>query len=135
MAASLEVRVPFLDNDLIDYTTGLAGEDKMPWGRKKWLLKQSLEGVVPAEVLRGPKTGFTVPYGAWLQTSLRTMFFDHLSTFVKSSPGVLDREYVEKLFARTRRGQQNHSFMLWKILNFTIWANLFNMQFTDRGAG
>jgi asparagine synthase (glutamine-hydrolysing) len=135
MAASLEVRVPFLDNDLVGYATGLSGATKMPFGRKKWLLKKALEGVIPHDVLQAPKTGFTVPYGAWLQTSLKAMFFDHLSTFERSSPGILNRGCVEKLFARTGSGQQNHSFMLWKILNFIVWANLFNMQFTDQSGG
>jgi len=132
MAASLEVRVPFLDHDLIDYATGLPGWGKMPLGRKKWLLKKALDGIISNEVLRGKKTGFTVPYGLWLQTSLKAMFFDHLSTFVRSHPGILNVERIETLFARTGSGQQNHSFMLWKILNFVIWANLCNMQFTDQ---
>jgi hypothetical protein len=68
----------------------------------------------------------------WLQTSLKAMFFDHLSTFARSRPGILNPGHIEKLFARTSGGQQNHSFLLWKILNFTIWANVFNMQFTDQ---
>jgi len=131
MAASVEVRVPFLDNDLIDYATRLPGTAKMPFGRKKWLLKRALTGVIPNEVLHGPKSGFTVPYGRWLQTSLRAMFFDHLSTFARAHPGVLNVEHVEILFARTRNGQQNHSFMLWKILNFMIWANLCKVQFSN----
>jgi asparagine synthase (glutamine-hydrolysing) len=132
MAASLEVRVPFLDHDLVDYATALPGWGKMPLGRKKWLLKKALDGVIPSEVLRGAKTGFTVPYGFWLQTSLKEMFFDHLSTFVRSHPRILNVERIETLFARTGGGQQNNSFMLWKILNFVIWANLCNIQFTDR---
>ncbi len=119
MAASLEVRVPFLDHDLVDYATALPGGSKMPFGRKKWLLKKALEGVLAGEVLRAPKRGLTVPYGAWLQTSLKAMFFDHLSTFVRSRPGILNAGHIEKLFARTGSGQQNHSFMLWKMLNFS----------------
>jgi asparagine synthase (glutamine-hydrolysing) len=133
MAAGLEVRVPFLDDDLVDYATGLSGWSKMPFGRKKWLLKKALHGVIPDEVSQGPKTGFTVPYGSWLQTSLKAMFYDHLSTFVRCRPGILNPGHIEKLFARTSNGQQNHSFMLWKILNFMIWANTFDMQFTEQG--
>jgi asparagine synthase (glutamine-hydrolysing) len=134
MAAGLEVRVPFLDHDLLDYATALPGTSKMPFGRKKWLLKKALQGVVPDEVLQAPKCGFTVPYGAWLQSALKPMFFDHLSAFASRHPGVLDVGHVEGLFARTTNGQQNHSFMLWKILNFMIWTRLFNVQFTERSA-
>lgn len=134
MAASLEVRVPFLDHDLVDYATSLPGGSKMPFGRKKWLLKRALNGVVPSVVLRAPKTGFTVPYGAWLQTSLKSMFFDYLSTFARTRPGLLNIGHIETLFARTAGGQQNHSFMLWKILNFIIWTDQSDIRFTEQGA-
>lgn len=134
MAASLEVRVPFLDHDLVDYTVRLSGKAKMPYGKKKWLLKQALDGVIPRETLLGRKTGFTVPYGAWLQRSLKPLFFDHLHTLQRTHPDLLNAARVEKLFARTGAGQQNHSFMLWKLLNFMIWANLSNMQFIDPSA-
>src|SRR5690606_10264008 len=76
MAASLEVRVPFLDNDLVDFAVGLSGNIKMPYGKKKWLLKAALRGVVPDDILYGPKMGFNVPYGYWLQTALKPLFFD-----------------------------------------------------------
>jgi asparagine synthase (glutamine-hydrolysing) len=130
MAASLEVRVPFLDNDLVDYLIALPGWSKMPWGRKKWLLKSALRGIVPDEILFGPKTGFNVPFGRWLQSSLRGLFFDHLDRFARARPGVLNVERVRTLFARTRAGRQDHSPMLWKILNFVIWANRSQVEFS-----
>jgi asparagine synthase (glutamine-hydrolysing) len=132
MAASLEVRVPFLDHELVDHAVGLPAAVKMPGGQRKGLLKQALQPVLPAEVLRGPKKGFTVPYGAWLMTSLKPMFFDHLQAMRRTHPDVLDAQHIENLFARTARGQQNHSFMLWKLLNFMIWAGRSRVQFTDR---
>lgn len=129
MAASLEVRVPFLDNDLVDHTVRLSGRSKMPWGRKKWLLKSALRGVVPDEILFGPKTGFSVPYGRWLQTSLRLLFFDHLNAFKHSYPGILNAGHIENLFSRTAAGSQNHSSILWKMLNFMVWANTTRISF------
>ena len=130
MAASLEVRVPFLDNNLVDYIVGLAGGMKMPFGRKKWLLKSALRGIVPDDILFGPKTGFNVPFGRWLQTSLRTLFFDELETFARRRPDVLNLERVRTLFARTNAGQQDHSPMLWKTLNFMVWANRTAIEFS-----
>jgi asparagine synthase (glutamine-hydrolysing) len=131
MAASLEVRVPFLDHDLVDFIVRQPGRKKMPWGRKKWLLKKALRGIVPSEILDGPKTGLTVPYGNWLQGKLKPMFFDHLAQFARSSPGVLDTNYVSQLFDRTSSGRQDHSYMLWKVLNFMIWVNKSNINFSD----
>jgi asparagine synthase (glutamine-hydrolysing) len=123
MAASVEVRVPFLDHDLVDFVVSLPGNVKTPWGRQKGLLKAALRGVVPDEVLDGPKTGLDVPYGNWLHGALRPLFFDHLSTFSQQNPDVLDVACVHRLFERTESGQQDRSFMLWKLLNLMIWTN------------
>jgi asparagine synthase (glutamine-hydrolysing) len=131
MAASLEVRVPFLDNDLVDYVVRLPGNAKMPFGRKKWLLKAALRGIVPDEVLFGPKKGFNVPFAKWLQTSLKPLFFDHLSTFSRNRPEVLNIDHIKQLFSRTSKGYQDHSPLLWKILNFLVWSNTTNVAFID----
>ena len=63
---------------------------------------------------------------------LKPMFFDHLQAMCHTHPDVLDAQHIENLFARTARRQQNHSFMLWKLLNFMIWAGRSRVQFTDR---
>lgn len=134
MAASLEVRVPFLDHDLVDYVATLPSRLKIPHGKKKWLLKSALRGTVPDEILYGPKTGFNVPFGDWLQTSLKSMFFDHLSKFMRDQPDFLNGDYIRQLFARTSSGRQDHSFMLWKILNLMIWVNHANIRITEKRA-
>lgn len=131
MAASLEVRVPFLDNDLVGHVLKLSGSSKMPYGKKKWLLKESLKGIVPDEILYGPKRGFSVPYGYWLQTSLKPLFFDNLAMFVRKHTDVLNEQHIRRLFERTSSGQQNHSALLWKVLNFLVWANGNDINFTE----
>lgn len=128
MAASLEVRVPFLDNDLVDFAVRLPARSKIPYGQKKWLLKAALKGIVPAEVLNGPKTGLEVPFGKWLQGALRPLLMDHLSSFAQRYPGVLDVAHVRRLLARTGVSQRDDSFLLWKVLNFMIWANNTNIE-------
>jgi len=123
MAASVEVRVPFLDNDLVSYVVAIPGSKKMPWGNKKWLLKQALKGIVPDDILRAPKTGFRVPFGYWLRTSLKPLFFDHLAKFNDARPGVLNSGVIQQRYVQYCTGQQDHSHLLWKLLNFMIWCN------------
>jgi asparagine synthase (glutamine-hydrolysing) len=132
MAASLEVRVPYLDHDLVNFVVRQPGQKKMPWGKKKWLLKKALRGIVPSEILDGPKTGLEVPYGKWLQGKLKPMFFDYLEQFSRSNSGVLDANHVSQLFERTSSGKQDHSYMLWKVLNFMIWVMTSKIDFSDR---
>lgn len=129
MAASVEVRVPFLDNDLVDFCLRLPGSSKVPDGKKKWLLKQALRGIVPDEVLFGKKTGFGVPYGYWLRGALRPLFFDQLNAFQSACPRVLDVPAIHALYDEHVSRRRDRSFLLWKILNLMIWANRNRVAF------
>jgi asparagine synthase (glutamine-hydrolysing) len=130
MAASLEVRVPFLDHDLVDYVVRIPGDRKMPRGRKKWLLKQALHGIVPHDVLYAPKTGFNVPFGYWLRTSLKPLFFDHLATMDRQQSGVLDPAAIQRMYKAMEEGASDRSNTLWNVLNFMIWTNQSGVQFS-----
>jgi asparagine synthase (glutamine-hydrolysing) len=130
MAASLEVRVPFLDHDLVDFVIGLPGACKAPRGERKALLKAALAGIVPDEVLTGRKSGLTVPYARWLEGPLRERFFDHLGLFERRHSGILDADHLRRLYAATFGGGRDDSTMLWKILNFMTWTNNSNVDFS-----
>jgi asparagine synthase (glutamine-hydrolysing) len=129
MAASVEVRVPFLDEDLVEYVSQLPSSLKIPGGRKKWLLKQCLKGIVPSEVLTASKTGFGVPYEYWLRTSLKPFFFDHLETFLLDHPRILDESTIRTWYRETETLSRNHAFTLWNILNFMVWVNTCDVSF------
>jgi len=123
MAAAVEVRVPFLDNDLVEFCFRLSGNQKVRRGRKKWLLKKALAGIVPDDVLYGAKTGFSVPNGYWLRSSLKPLFFDQLATFSRRYPGILDDSVIRSLHTEHTAERRDRTFLLWKILMFMIWAN------------
>ena len=129
MAASVEVRVPFLDNDLVEFCMSVPHDKKAPWGRKKWLLKKALKDIVPAEILSRKKTGFGVPYGFWLEESLRSLFFDNLLLFQKKHPGILDENHICNVYRDHVNNIHKRAFLLWKILNFMIWANQTSISF------
>jgi len=133
MAASLEARVPFLDHDLVDYCMRIPGHRKVPMGRKKWLLKKALEDIVPNDVLYGNKTGFGVPFGYWLRGALKPMFFDHLEQFQRARPGVLDAKVIHDWYDEHVSRRRDRSFLLWKVLNFMIWANKSKINFSIPG--
>lgn len=67
MLVSLEVRSPFLDNDLVDFTRRLPHGYKLRDGQRKYLLKRSLDGVIPGSILRRKKKGFGIPLASWLR--------------------------------------------------------------------
>ena len=123
MAASVEVRVPFLDNDLVDFCHQLNAEQKIPKGEQKYLLKRALSGIVPDDVLYGQKTGFGVPFGFWLKGPLKELFFDNLSRFTLVNPNLIDSVYVQQRYEEYLSGKKDNSFLLWKLLNLMIWSN------------
>jgi asparagine synthase (glutamine-hydrolysing) len=71
MAHSLEVRVPFVDVEVVRFVLGLPGEWKLNGGRPKPLLQDALGDLLPQEVARRPKMGFTLPFEDWMQARLR----------------------------------------------------------------
>lgn len=129
MAASVEVRVPFLDNDLVAYCMRIPGCRKVPMGRKKWLLKKALAGIVPNDVLYGKKVGFGVPFGYWLRGPLKPLFFDHVERFKRTRPGVLDMKTINGWYDEHVSLRHDRSFLLWKLLNLMIWANNGRVDF------
>ena len=131
MASSLEVRVPFLDNDLVEFCQGLPASQKIPGGKQKDLLKRSLKGIVPDEVLHGKKTGFGVPFAFWLEGPLKDLFFDHLGDFIRRQPYVLDQNLVYSLFDDHICRRKDNGFLLWKIMNLVIWSNRYNVDWSE----
>ena len=77
MANSIEVRVPFLDKDLTNFILTVPSNLKVKRNIPKYLIKKSLENIVPNKILYGKKKGFGVPYAYWLQTALKKYFLEH----------------------------------------------------------
>jgi len=129
MAASVEVRVPFLDNELVDFCIGIPSKIKIKGGVQKWLLKKSLEGIVPNDVLYGKKQGFGVPFGFWLKGPLKNLLFDNLSVFSKNHPGILDIKFIYGIYDDHLHSRRDYGFLLWKLMNFVLWVNNKGIQF------
>jgi len=123
MASGIEVRVPFLDNNIVDFAMGLPSNIKVKGIKKKSLLIKALRGTVPDYVLDAPKTGFSVPYGRWLKGVLHEYFMEQLELVRLSRPGLLDFKHIEKLIYINRHESRDYSFLLWKVLNLCIWLN------------
>ena len=121
MANSIEVRVPFLDKELTEFALSLPAEMKVKKGIKKYLLKKSLENLIPDKILYGKKMGFGVPYGYWLNTGLKKYFLNQIGTDLAKK--YFDHETILKNFKEHNLGFGNHDFMLWKVLIFSVWIN------------
>jgi asparagine synthase (glutamine-hydrolysing) len=121
MAHGLEVRVPLLDDELVELLRRMPLRAKQPaWGTKH-LLRRALDGVLPASIVRGKKKGFTPPMPRWLQTGLKDLMLDTLAPARVARLGLLNEHYVSDLVQQHLNGQHDHNRKLWALMSLMVW--------------
>jgi asparagine synthase (glutamine-hydrolysing) len=121
MAHSLEARVPFLDPVVTNFALGLPTRHKVRGLRKKVLLRKAAAPLVPRELLRRRKRGFSIPAAAWLRGELEPFARDTLSAEAVRRQGFFRPEAVSRLIDDHVAGREDLSRQLWGLLAFTLW--------------
>jgi asparagine synthase (glutamine-hydrolysing) len=121
MAHSLETRVPFLDPVVTNFALALPSRHKVRGLRKKVLLRKAAAPLVPPELLRRRKRGFSIPAAAWLRGELEPFARDTLSVDTLHRQGFFRPEAVTRLIDEHIAGRQDLSRQLWGLLSFTLW--------------
>jgi asparagine synthase (glutamine-hydrolysing) len=121
MAASLELRAPFLDTAVVEFAARLPWRLKMSMTRTKLLLRRALRGLVPEEILRRPKKGFGIPVAAWIRGPLRPVFEEALSERTLREGGVFEPAPVRALLDQHLQGRADLRKPLWTLLMFQLW--------------
>jgi len=124
MAASIESRVPFLDHPLTEWVAALPQTMKLRGTTTKWILRQAMQGRLPAPILARRKMGFPVPVGSWLRGPWRPLLSEYVTGPRARARGFFDATAVERLVSEHVRGV-NHAERLWALLTFEIWARIF----------
>ena len=121
MAHSLEVRVPFLDPHVAELAFALPTSAKVRFMAKKRLLRSVASTLLPREVARGAKRGFSIPMAAWLRGPLLPMARDLLAPEAIARAGVLDPAPITRLLDEHVARRDDHSRALWGLLCFVLW--------------
>lgn len=121
MAHSLEVRVPYLDAHVAQLALALPSSAKVRGLAKKRLLRSVAATLLPREVARGAKRGFSIPLAAWLRGPLLPMARDLLAPAALARGGVLDPAPVARLLDEHVARRDDHSRALWGLLSFVLW--------------
>jgi len=121
MAASLEGRVPLLNNDFVEYATHLPLNLKLRGLRSKFLLKRALRGILPAGILNRPKKGFGIPVADWFRGPLKEQMLSVLSPERIGREGFFDPGEVKRLIDDHLGGKRDNRKQLWTLFAFEIW--------------
>jgi asparagine synthase (glutamine-hydrolysing) len=125
MAASVELRPPFLDHRLVELAFALPGRAKLRGRTGKWVLRELARDLLPDWVARRPKVGFRLPMDAWFRTGLREMANDLLLARGSFVTSVMDRQAVAALLDRHHRGAANEDVRIWTLLCLEVWHETF----------
>jgi asparagine synthase (glutamine-hydrolysing) len=121
MASGLELRVPFLDHNLVEYSLNLPRNMKVRDGEQKYLLKKILSDYLPEELVYRQKWGFPAPVGHWLQTDLSYLIEKYLNKQLIDQMGIFNYSFIENLVKEFRSGSDFHFKRIWAIIVFNMW--------------
>ena len=125
MAVGLEVRVPFLDHELVEFAATIPSKYKIKGFTKKYILKKAMRGLLPESVIKKPKHGFSVPTDPWFRGKLKDYVFEVLFDNKARGRGYFNYPYIEKLYREHLDGKEVYDFHLWLLLNFELWHRKF----------
>lgn len=123
MAASLELRTPFVDKEVFKVAREIPSHLRIANGTTKYILRKAAEDFVPEHVLYRKKLGFPVPIRFWLKDEL----YDWAKDIIERSQvdQYIDKQYVLKLLEAHRVGKGDYSRKIWTVLTFMVWYEVY----------
>lgn len=125
MATSLEVRVPYLDHELVELSARIPAELKLRGFTRKYILKRALNSVLPSSIINRKKAGFSAPLRAWLKRDFRDLVTDLLSPSKIESRGFFDPIEVKQVIDANDQGREDNSLKIFQLLSFEMWYQRF----------
>jgi asparagine synthase (glutamine-hydrolysing) len=125
MAASIESRVPFLDDRLVEHVAAIPGDVKLPGWRTKVMFRAAVQDLVPPEILARPKMGFPVPVGRWFREGFASMVDEFVMGPRADARGYFNRSALHQMVTEHRSGRVTHADAIWLLVNLEIWLRIF----------
>ncbi len=120
MLHSLEIRVPFLDNNFIKFVSSLPTEMKVRDNMGKYLLRQAVKDILPKQILERKKMGFALPLKYWLKKELyssASLILDKSETF--------NKDYVNKILGQHKSNNRNNDRRIWTLISYELWNRIY----------
>ena len=124
MANSIELRVPLLDHEVLEFAASLPSNFKLNGIRTKYILKKALAEKIPVEIRNRKKTGFPVPYESWLRNDLKDVIWGVLTDRKTINRGYFRQDAIEGLLRANSKGT-NYSKEVFSLFNLELWQRTF----------
>jgi len=121
MAASVEVRVPFVDPVVACAAFSLPGRDKIRHRQGKVALKRAAESWLPREIVYRPKASFSAPLRAWVRNDLQEVINDVLVGGELVGTGIIRSSPLRRLIQDEQAGREDHAKQIWQLLSLELW--------------
>ena len=125
MAANLEVRVPFLNREMIEMSARMPPRLKLKGLKRKYILKRALEEVLPVDVVWRKKAGFGAPIRSWLRGPLRPLVNDLLSEETIKRRGMFRPKEVKRVIDANFSGREDNNLQVFQLLGLELWHRTF----------
>lgn len=128
MAASLEVRLPFLAFPLVEFALSLPSHFKIKGSVTKYLLRKVAANYLPDRIVRRPKKGFGIPVGKWLKDEFKPVVDELLTESFIRRQSLFNWGYIDRLLQEHYQGKADRRKELWTLLMFQWWWRKFFMS-------
>jgi asparagine synthase (glutamine-hydrolysing) len=125
MAANLEVRVPFLNQEMMELAARMPPDLKLRGLKRKYILKRAMEKVLPREIVWRKKAGFGAPIRSWLRGPLQPMVNDLLSVETIKRRGLFQPAEVRRVIDANLSGREDNNLQVFQLLNLELWQRTF----------
>lgn len=125
MAASVEVRVPLLDDELVALAARIPSEVKLKAWKRKYIFKRSQEAVLPHDVIWRRKAGFGAPVRSWLVGELAPLADELLSPQTLTDRGIVNPRAVAEMRRANDEGTADNSLHLYALMTLELWCRTF----------
>lgn len=125
MAANLEVRVPFLNREMIEMAARMPPRLKLKGLKRKYILKRAMESLLPKDVIWRKKAGFGAPIRSWLRGPLRPMIEDLLSEEAIKRRGLFNPHEVRRVIDANFSGREDFNLQVFQLLGLEMWMREF----------
>jgi asparagine synthase (glutamine-hydrolysing) len=125
MAATLEVRVPFLNVELVELAARMPVNLKLRGLKRKYILKRAAESLLPRDVVWRKKAGFGAPIRSWLRGALKPMVEDLLSEETVRRRGLFRPAEVRRIIDANLSGREDYNLQVFQLLTLELWQREF----------